>query len=43
MNKKELVKKYRPLVSMACSAHNLRNLLRIHKGKETGSLLPVPC
>lgn len=33
MNKKELVTKYRSLVSMACSVHNLRNLFRIHKGK----------
>ena len=41
MNKKELVKKYRPLVSMACSVHNLRNLFRIHKGK--GNRILAPC
>ena len=41
MNKKELVRKYRPLVSMACSAHNLRNLFRISGGK--GNKIIAPC
>lgn len=31
MNKKELVVKYRPLVSLACRIHNLRNFFRIKK------------
>ena len=37
MNKKELVKKYRPLVSLACSAHNVRNIFRI-KGAGKGCI-----
>ena len=41
MNKKELVQKYRFLVSSACSVHNLRNFLRI-KGR-SGNRLEAPC
>lgn len=42
MNKKELVVKYRPLVSMACSAHNLRNVFRSRK-KGQGNRIIAPC
>lgn len=42
MNKKELVRKYRPLVSLACSVHNLRNVLRIKK-KGQGNRIVAPC
>ena len=41
MNKKKLVVKYRPLVALACSVHNLRNFLRI-KGR-SGNCLEAPC
>ena len=41
MNKKELVVKYRHLVALACSAHNLRNLFRVKKGK--GNRISAPC
>lgn len=42
MNKKELVVKYRPLVALACSVHNLRNVLRIRKqGK--GNRMEASC
>lgn len=41
MNKKELVVKYRALVAMACTAHNLRNVFRIRKGK--GNRIEAPC
>ncbi len=41
MNKKELVKKYRPLVSLACSVHNVRNIFRI-KGAGKGCI-SAPC
>ncbi|MBR5125405.1 MAG: acyltransferase [Oscillospiraceae bacterium] len=41
MDKKELVVKYRPLVALACKAHNCRNLLRIRKGK--GNRIEAPC
>ena len=42
MNKKELVVKYRPLVALACSVHNLRNFLRIKKhGK--GNCIDASC
>ena len=42
MNKKELVVKYRPLVSLACRIHNLRNFLRIKKTGE-GNEIIAPC
>ena len=42
MNKKELVVKYRPLVSLACLAHNLRNLFRIKKTGD-GNQIIAPC
>lgn len=42
MNKKELVVKYRPLVSMACSVHNLRNVFRTKK-KGQGNVVKAPC
>ena len=37
MNKKELVMKYRPLVNLACSTYNLRNIFRkkIARGNQT--------
>lgn len=42
MNKKELVVRYRPLVALACSTHNLRNFFRVKKhGK--GNRLTAPC
>lgn len=41
MNVKELVVKYRALVSLACRAHNLRNLFRIRKGR--GNRIIAPC
>lgn len=41
MNKKELVKKFRPLVSFACSVHNLRNLFRWRLGR--GNRVIAPC
>ena len=41
MGKKELVQKYRPLVSFACGLHNLRNVFRI-KGR-SGNTLEAPC
>ncbi len=42
MNKKELVVKYRALVSLACSVHNLPNLLR-RRVKGEGNRVSVPC
>ena len=42
MNKKELVVKYRPLVSLACRMHNLRNFFRIKKTGE-GNQIIAPC
>lgn len=42
MNKKELVVKYRPLVSLACRMHNLRNFFRIKKIGE-GNQIIAPC
>lgn len=42
MNKKELVVKYRSLVSLACRVHNLRNLFRRQiRGK--GNRVEAPC
>lgn len=41
MNKKELVQKFRPLVRLACSVHNLRNLLRWRLGR--GNRVEAPC
>ena len=41
MNKKELVQKFHPLVSLACSAYNLQNLFRIRKGR--GNRVCAPC
>ncbi len=42
MNKKELVVKYRPLVSLACRIHNLRNFFRIkRKGSDNRIEAPV--
>lgn len=47
MNKKELVMKYRAVVSLACSVHNLQNVFRIkHKCTRGGVitlLLPAHC
>ncbi len=42
MGKKELVQKYRALVSLACRTHNLRNLLRIRK-KGSDNRIEAPC
>ena len=42
MNKKELVVKYRPLVSLACRTHNLRNVFRIKKTGENNRII-APC
>lgn len=41
MNKKELVTKYRPLVSFACSVHNLRNIFRRKVAR--GNRVIAPC
>lgn len=42
MDKKALVQKYRPLVSLACCVHNLPNLLR-RKGMGHGNRIEVSC
>ena len=42
MNKKELVVKYHGLVSLACRAHNLRNLFRIKKMGNNNRII-APC
>ena len=42
MNKKELVVKYHGLVSLACRAHNLRNLFRIRKIGNNNRII-APC
>ena len=42
MNKKELVVKYRGLVSLACRVHNLRNFFRIRKSGENNRII-APC
>lgn len=42
MNKKELVVKYRPLVSLACRIHNLRNCFRIKRTGENNRII-APC
>lgn len=42
MNKKELVVKYRGLVSLACRAHNLRNVFRIKKTGDNNRII-APC
>ena len=42
MNRKELVMKYRGLVSLACRTHNLRNLFRIKK-TGSGNRIIAPC
>lgn len=42
MNKKELVVKYRSLVSLACRMHNLRNFFRIKKSGENNRII-APC
>ncbi|MEE1035658.1 MAG: acyltransferase [Oscillospiraceae bacterium] len=42
MNKKELVVKYRSLVSLACAAHNFSNVLRTKK-KGEGNKVTAPC
>ena len=42
MDKKTLVTKYRPLVSLACRVHNARNFLRIRK-KGSGNRIIAPC
>ena len=42
MNKKELVVKYHGLVSLACRAHNLRNLFRIKKTGNNNRII-APC
>lgn len=42
MNKKELVVKYRSLVCLACSVHNLRNFFRVH-GRGKGNQILAPC
>ena len=39
MNKKELVVKYRSLVSLACRVHNLRNFFRIKKTGEGNRII----
>jgi len=41
MNKKELVMKYRPLVNLACSVYNLRNLFR--RKVSSGNSLDISC
>lgn len=45
MNKKELVVKFRPLVSLACTLHNLQNVFRIkHKCSRGGyNQIVAPC
>lgn len=44
MNKKELVMKYRSVVSLACSVHNLQNVFRIkHKYMRRGNRIVAPC
>ena len=35
MNKKELVVKYRPLIALACSVYNLKNIFRRKTAKGT--------
>ena len=42
MTKKELVVKFAPLVKLACSAHNLRNVFRIRKNGR-GNVIEAPC
>ena len=42
MNKKELVVKYRGLVSLACQIHNLRNVFRIKKIGNNNRII-APC
>ncbi|MBQ2854112.1 MAG: hypothetical protein IJE81_01415 [Oscillospiraceae bacterium] len=42
MNKKELVVKYRSLVSLACRIHNLRNCFRIRKTGDNNRII-APC
>ena len=42
MNKKELVQKYHGLVSLACRAHNIRNLFRIKKTGGNNRII-APC
>ena len=42
MDKKALVQKYRPLVDLACKAHNLRNIFRI-KGRGRGNKIETSC
>lgn len=42
MNKKELVQKYQGLVSLACRAHNLRNVFHIKKAGENNRII-APC
>lgn len=42
MNKKELVLRFRPLVSLACRVHNLRNVFRI-RGRGKGNRVEAPC
>lgn len=42
MDKKALVQKYRPLVNLACKAHNLRNVFRI-KGRGHGNRIKTSC
>lgn len=42
MNKKELVVKYHSLVSLACRAHNLRNIFRIRKTGDNNRII-APC
>ena len=42
MNKKELVRKYHGLVSLACRAHNLCNFFRIKKVGENNRII-APC
>lgn len=42
MNKKELIVKYRGLVSLACRTHNLRNVFRIKKAGNNNRII-APC
>lgn len=42
MDKKELVRKYRPVVSLACRVHNLRNCFRT-KVTGKGNTIDAPC
>lgn len=42
MDKKELVRKYRPVVSLACRMHNLRNWFRT-KVTGKGNTISAPC